>query len=254
MSRSRRYSSVYKNSYRTKRGNSRLLKKQEKEVRKQTFFFIFLAIALLLLFIFVIVPNLIRLFFNFLDKDTGIEIDDGLPPQVPILFEAPPEATYSAQLKLKGYADPASRVVFVLNGSQVEEETVGEEGEFGKQLLLEKGDNQLTLYAVNESGTESLQSKTYQIVYDNEPPNISVIEPKQDSVIELKKNRNTQIVGEAEPSSRVYINDRLILVDENGQFSSSFYLDEGDNILKFVAVDQAGNQSELEVKVRFINN
>jgi hypothetical protein len=129
MSRSRRYSSVYKNSYRGNRGNSRLLKKQEKEMRKQTFFFISLSIVLLLLFIFVIVPNLILLFFNFFDNDSGTEINNDLPPQAPILFQTPPEATFSAQLKLEGYADPDSRVIFVLNGNQVEEERVGQEGE-----------------------------------------------------------------------------------------------------------------------------
>lgn len=254
MSSSRRYSSVYKTSSRSNRGNSRLLKKQEKEMRKQTFFFIFLAIVLLLLFIFVIMPNLIKLFFNFIDNDSGTNINNDLPPQAPVLFEAPPEATFSAQLKLQGYADPDSRVVFILNGQQVEEELVGEKGEFNKQLQLEKGDNKLTLYAVNELGTESLQSKTYQLVYDDEPPVITLIEPKPDSTIELKRNRNTSVVGETEPSSRVYLNDLLILADENGQFTSTYYLEEGDNLLRFVAVDRAGNQSELEIKVKFLNN
>lgn len=99
-----------------------------------------------------------------------------------------------------------------------------------------------------------MQSKTYQLVYDDEPPVITLIEPKPDSTIELKRNRNTSVVGETEASSRVYLNDLLILADENGQFTSTYYLEEGDNLLRFVAVDRAGNQSELEIKVKFLNN
>jgi len=237
-----------------RKGNSRLLKKQEKEMRKQTIFFIFLSIALLLFFIFIIIPNLVKLFFNFFDNDQLINVEDDFPPTAPILFEAPPEATFSAQIKLEGYADPKSQVVFILNGEQIEEKKVGEEGEFSQEIALDKGDNQLTIYAVNDLGNESLQSKSYQIIYDDEPPMINVTEPKPDSVIELKRNRNTRISGETEPLSRVYLNDRLILVDEDGQFSSSYYLNEGENVLKFVVIDRAGNQGELEIKVEFLNN
>jgi hypothetical protein len=254
MPRSRRYSAVYKNKSRSKKGSSRLLKKQEKEMRKQTIFFIVLSIALLLFFIFIIVPNLIRLFFNFFDNDVVFDVQDDLPPQVPVLSSPPSEATFSAQLSLEGFADPESKIIFVLNGEQVEEKQVNEAGEFDQEISLEKGDNQLTIYAINEAGTESLQNRTYQVIYDDEPPIITIIEPEPDSVIELKRNRSTQVTGETEPLSRVYLNDRLVLVDEEGQFSTSYYLDEGENILKFLAIDKAGNQSELEIKVEFLNN
>ncbi|MFA6814426.1 MAG: hypothetical protein WCR60_02680 [Patescibacteria group bacterium] len=254
MSRSRRYSSVYKTNRRSKRGSSRLLKKQEQEVRKQTFFFIFLSIALLLLFIFIIVPNLIRLFFNFLDKDQAINLEDDLPPAAAILFEAPPDATFSAQIKLDGYADPDSKVIFVLNGNQVEEREVSEEGKFSQTISLDQGDNQLSIYTVNKLGTESLQSKTYEIIFDDESPIITLIEPEPDSVVELKRNRDILVSGETEPLSRVYLNDHLILVDGEGQFSTTHHLNEGENILRFIAIDRAGNQSELEIKVEFLNN
>ena len=31
-------------------------------------------------------------------------------------------------------------------------------------------------------------------------------------------------------------------------------INEGENVLRFVAIDQAGNQGELEIKVKFLNN
>jgi len=141
-----------------------------------------------------------------------------------------------------------------LNGNQVNEAIVNEDGQFNQLVQLNEGDNQLAIYAVNKSGTESLQTKTYQVIFDDEPPIINIIEPTPDSVIELKRNRSTTIIGETEPLSKVYLNERLILVGEDGQFSSSYYLDEGENNLKFLVIDRAGNQSELEIKVKFLNN
>ncbi|NMA29820.1 MAG: hypothetical protein GX943_02040, partial [Candidatus Pacebacteria bacterium] len=66
--------------------------------------------------------------------------------------------------------------------------------------------------------------------------------------------RDILVSGETEPLSRVYLNDHLILVDGEGQFSTTHHLNEGENILRFIAIDRAGNQSELEIKVEFLNN
>jgi len=228
-----------------------LIKKEEKKMRQQTLLYIFFGLVLMALFIFLIVPNLIRLFFAILGDDTQLDIGDDVPPQVPILATAPPEATFSAKLNLAGFAEPESTVIFVLNGVELNQTEVNEEGEFEEDLALESGDNELTLYGLDQAGNESLQSKSYQVVLDQEAPGLEVIKPEADSLIELKKNRNTAIEGVTEPLAKVYLNERLILADSEGNFSSTYYLDEGDNELKFVAIDQAGNQTELEIKVEF---
>ncbi len=61
------------------------------------------------------------------------------------------------------------------------------------------------------------------------------------------------IIGTAEENAKVniYVNDKLIAsvdVDKNGKWSYGFKgneLIEGDNNIKVVAVDKAGNQSEI---------
>lgn len=249
MSTAQRYSSIYQRKQH--KGSSRLLKKEEKKMRQQTFLYVFLGLVLLVLFIFIIVPNLIKFFFAIFDQESPFEIKDDVPPQVPVLSATPPEATFSAELNLAGFAEAESTVIFVLNGSELKQAQVDEIGQFAEAINLEKGDNELTLYGLDEAGNESLQSKSYQIVFDDEAPFINLITPEPDSVIELKKNRTTPISGETEPGAKVYLNDRLILADGEGKFSSTFYLNEGENTLQFKAIDRAGNQSELAVKVEF---
>ena len=167
------------------------------------------------------------------------------------MSSTPPEATFSAQLDLTGFAEADSTVVFVLNGQELNQTQADESGQFSEALSLPDGDNELTLYGLDQAGNESLQSKTYHIALDREIPEIEIIQPEADSKIEFKKNRNTTIEGQTEANARVYLNDRLILADSEGHFQSTYYLDEGENQLHFVVTDQAGNQNELTMKVDF---
>jgi uncharacterized protein YfaP (DUF2135 family) len=252
MPRSRRYSSVYsRKSSKKGKGASRLAKKEQEQIQKQTVKYIFFGIVILLVFIFLLVPNIIKIFFNMTDQETLFEEKDEVPPQVPILSANPPEATYSATLNLKGYAEAGSKVVFVVNGQEIADIDVSEEGEFEHDLALDEGENEILLYGIDEAGNESLKTKSYFLTQDNEAPSITVESPEDGASIELKKNRQTEIVGSTEIGSKLYLNDRLVLVDSEGNFKTSYYLAEGENKLQFRAVDKAGNQSEKEITVKF---
>ena len=250
MSSSGKYSSIYQRKN-TKRGSSRLAKKEQKQIQRQTFYYILLGIVILLVFIFFLVPNIIKIFFNVIDQDSPFEVTDDVPPQVPILSSNPPEATYSASLKLAGYAEAKSKVIFVLNGEEVAEVEVSEEGQFDHDLDLKEGENEILLYGLDEAGNESLKTRSYFLTQDTEAPFIDIEKPEDGASIELKKNRSTQITGSTEPDVKMYLNDRLVLVNSDGEFSTTYYLAEGENKLHFKAVDKAGNSTEKEITVNF---
>lgn len=233
------------------RGTSRLVKKEGKQLSKQAFKLIFFGTALLLLFIFVIMPNIIRLFFTVVDGGQLTDEADQIPPQTPILAAAPPEATASATLNFSGYAEPQSKVVFVLNSSINAEVEVAEDGQFSHELALREGVNELTLYGVDAAGNESLKTRSYQIERDTEAPQLEISEPTDGQKIELKKNQTLTVKGQTEVGARVTLNERLLNTNENGEFSGSFYLAEGNNELTFVSVDRAGNRSEKKLSVEF---
>ncbi len=245
---SRRYSSIYdKKTLAT----SRLAKREKSQIEKQTFSYIFFGIVILLFFIFFLVPNLIKLFFAVIDKESPFVEKDTVPPQVPILSANPVEATYSATLNLKGFAEPKSKIVFLLNAAKSAEVQAGEDGQFEYELSLADGANELSLFGVDEAGNESLKTKTYLIAKDSEAPSLEVEEPKDGSVIELKKNRTTLIKGKTEPFAKIMMNDRLLLADKDGNFSTNYYLAEGKNELKFIVTDKATNKTERTIEVEF---
>lgn len=249
---SKNYSSLHQHKNDKKSfASSRLVKREEKKLKKQTFYYLFFGIVILLLFIFLIVPNLIKLFFAVIDKDSPFVEKDTTPPQVPIFSNAPVEATFSASLNLRGFAEPKSKVVFLLDSVKTAEIQAAENGQFEHELVLADGPNELLIFGIDESGNESLKTKSYLIARDSEAPILEIEEPKDGSVIELKKNRTTTIKGKTESEAKIMINDRLVLADKEGNFSSNYYLAEGKNELKFVVTDKATNKTERTIEVEF---
>lgn len=251
---SKRYSALYHQKHdktTTHMASSRLVKKEKKDLQQQTWRYLLLGVVLLLVFIFIIVPNLIRLFFAFIDKDTQLVETDTVPPQVPVLASTPVEATFSATLNLTGFAEAESMVVFLLNSVKSAEVKAAADGTFSHELVLEDGVNELAIFGIDAAGNESLKTRSYQIVQDSEAPTLEIEEPKDGSVIELSKNRTTTIKGKTEPEARLLINDRLVLADKEGNFSTNYYLAEGKNELKFIVTDKATNQTERVIEVEF---
>jgi hypothetical protein len=252
MFKSRNYSSIYQ-SKNDKKGlaSSRLAKKEKSKIEKQTFYYLFFGIVILLLFIFLIMPNLIRLFFAVIDKESPFVEKDTVPPQVPILSSNPVEATYSASLNLRGFAESKSKVVFLVDSVNTAEIQVADDGQFEHELALAEGKNEIAIYGIDEAGNESLKTKTYLVERDSQAPNLDIEEPKDGSVIELKKNRTVTIKGKTEAEAKVMINDRLVLADKDGNFSSNYYLAEGKNELNFIVTDKATNKTERKIEVEF---
>lgn len=249
---SKKYSSVYQSKYDKRHlASSRLVKKEKKQLQRQTWLYLLFGVALLLLFVLVLVPNLIRLFFAIIDRESPFVETDTVPPQVPVLSSTPVEATFSASLNLTGFAEADSTVVFVLNSSKAAEVTAAEDGSFSYELALADGLNELSIFGVDAAGNESLKTRTYQIVRDDEAPFLELSEPKDGAVIELEKNRTLSIQGSTEPEARLLINDRLVLADKEGNFSSNYYLAEGKNQLLFIITDKAGNRTERQIEVEF---
>ena len=184
-------------------------------------------------------------------KDSPFVEKDTVPPQVPTLSSNPVEATFSASLNLHGFAEPKSKVVFLINSAKAAEVTVAEDGQFEHELTLSEGTNELLIFGVDDAGNESLKTHSYIITLDNTAPSLEIEQPKDGSVIELKKNRTTTIKGKTEPEAKILINDRLVLADKEGNFFTNYYLNEGKNELKFVVTDKATNKTERKIEVEF---
>lgn len=59
------------------------------------------------------------------------------------------------------------------------------------------------------------------------------------------------IQGMTEPSVDVSVNEKDMISDAKGYFSTSYNLDEGDNYIIVVAVDKDGNEAERELNITY---
>jgi hypothetical protein len=230
--------------------SSRLLQHEQRRLLKQTVLYVVGGIVILILFVAVLMPAAIRLFFKAIDGNKTPGLTDTLPPQVPVL-SLPYQATNSATIALTGFGEANSKVSLVVNSSPVATVDVGGDGQFKQDLRLEKGDNDLVVYGTDAAGNESAQSAPYHVFMDDEPLKIDISEPTSPAQVVGKKNQQLLIKGKTKPNTKVYVNDRLNTVKEDGSFEILQPLAEGDNTLKVRGVDKAGNTVELELQVNF---
>lgn len=234
----------------TSRVTSRLAKRKQKKMLGQTVFFLLMALVLGIVFVVFILPSSVNLLFSFLDSGEVTLVDDSLPPQIPIV-SAPTAASKDQKIEITGFAQVESEVVLLLNANEFAREIVNEDGKFAIFVNLENGKNLISLYAISDKGKESELSKEYEVIYDAENPEIKISSPEAAAVIEGRDNQTIEILGKTEPGAKLYVNDRLAFANSEGEFKSSYRLEEGENKILIKVIDKAGNEGETELIVNF---
>jgi len=227
---------------------SRLIKNERNKMLRQIFVFSGLAVILTAIFIFVILPLFIR-FINAVLSTNPIAEDETVLLQPPVLA-APVEATNSAQLKINGFDSVGHEVVIVLNGGEAGKVSAKEDGSFEAKVNLTEGENSITSYAIDEKDNESKTGQSYLVILDTEKPSLTVAEPL-DSVTIASKDKLVTVAGTTEPTARIFVNDRIIFPNAEGDFSTRVNLNDGTNEVTVKATDDAGNTTEIKLTVNY---
>lgn len=176
--------------------------------------------------------------------------EDNIPPSTP-LFSSVPEATNSKTITLSGIAEPGSTVKLYLNGPEKATTTTNNEGLFTfADIDITEGTNTLFAKATDQDGNESKKSKVYTIEFDNEKPEITITSPSHNDEIE-NSNRRILIEGEVSEEATVTINGKYAIVKPNNTFELLLGVDEGDVGITVKAIDEAGNESEKSITVKY---
>jgi len=229
---------------------SRLARNEQKKAVRQTVLYFVLAVAAIGLFVLVVVPNFLKFIANRGASDPSFNLTDEIPPQVPVL-SAPPDATFSATVDIKGFAENDSQVVILVNGAEETRVSAAGDGTFTAAIPLTPGENSLTVYSIDSNQNESNISKSYVIQYDNEVPKLEISEPTANQQFEQQKNQAITIQGLTDPNARVSVNGRLAFATSDGTFSATYQLQEGENILIIEASDKAGNKAQQSLTVSY---
>ncbi len=230
---------------------SRISKFQQQKIVKQSIILLVFTCIVIAVFVLVLLPAVIRI-VDSLGKRTLVrtENEEVIPPQSPILFPTP-DATNSAEISLSGFAQSDTTVTLYNNGVRVQEVTPDGDGQFVFQFItLTEGDNDLHVVSRTNKTSEA-KSKQHLIVLDTKPPTLTITSPTDKSTITRRREQSITISGSTDPKTRVYLQDKLLFTNNQGGFNGQYQLGDGDNVLKFKAIDAAGNMTESSLTIYF---
>lgn len=154
-------------------------------------------------------------------------------------LDALPSYTNSETITIKGWAQTGSEVKIVLNNEKDFVTVTDASGRFEYlDLTLSEGNN--SVYAVTLlDDAESRPSDTQTIVLDTIKPSLTA------TVTEPTESGEVTVTGQSENESDVFINNFRVILLNDGSFSDTVQLKEGENTIEIRSEDQAGNQEKI---------
>jgi hypothetical protein len=236
-----------------RRQKTRLQKNKERESLRQAVTYLTLIFVLLYLMIKFGLPALIKMagfIGSIRSSSEKIERQDTLPPLPPRIFPLP-EATPSAQLDINGFAEPGATVQLYLRGISIKETVADNDGNFSfKKVNLRNGENEVYALARDSQGNKSQPSESWIVTVDNEAPKLNLTQP-EDGQRFFDTDNPIIVAGLTEPRATLLINDRVLIIDDSGEFKTKLWLNEGDNQIEVVAKDAAGNETREALIVNY---
>lgn len=232
---------------------SRLQRKREKDSLRQAFKYLLLVFGLLFLLIKYGLPGLIKMATFLGDINSSkqpIEKQESSPILAPRLNPLP-LATTSAEINISGFSQSGSTVKLFLRGINIEETITDANGEFSfKSVHLKDGENEIYTEANDNQGKESGPSTTYTVTLDSEAPKLEIGQPQDDQRF-FDKDSPIIVSGNTEAGTDLTINNRFVLVKDDGTFTTTQSLSPGDNQIEVVVHDDAGNETKKSLKVNY---
>lgn len=170
------------------------------------------------------------------------------PP--PPTLDPLPEATNSAQIAVSGLSQPNYLVEVYLNQREAGRITSQSDGSFKNILTLSEGENEIYALAIDQEGNSSEPSGKIVVIYQTTPPDLEVTQPK-DKENFISESNKIEVVGKTNPEASIWVNDHLVVVDKDGNFKYPLSLSLGENTIKVIAKDKAGNQTERVLTVSY---
>lgn len=238
-----------------KRYQSRLLNKEEaRTTRNILLYFVLIAVLIGGLF-FAGVPILVKIasFFSDINSSSSPTGELDTTPPVTPRFNLPPDAVNVSPITINGFTEGGAKIIIYLNDSEYKQVVAGEDGSFSAdKISLNEGVNTLYVMAVDSAGNKSAPSAKIQITYDKVAPTIEISEPNNNSTFNGSSKKKLTIKGVTDPLAQLKINGTSEFLTPEGNFTSIYNLNEGENIIKIEAIDPAGNKTEKELKITFV--
>lgn len=174
-------------------------------------------------------------------QDNSIQF---IPPPI---IDPLSSATNSANIIISGNSSPNQIVNLYINSSLIDKVQAKSDGSFTFTESLIPGENSIKANVAVDNKTSDF-SDTQTVVFKSALPSLTVDSPSDGQVFSKDQNA-MQVKGKTDSDVKVTVNDLWVIVDENNNFSYNLPLKNGENPIKVVAIDQAGNKKEIDLKV-----
>lgn len=231
---------------------SRLSKRLEKQSIKNLFLSILGIIIIVVLLIKFGVPLLVNfsLFISGDRNDQNSQVNKKASFVPAPILSTRDVATNSAQVRIDGSSLSNQTIVLYVNGSLGDKVPTSNNGRFSSIITLIPEENIIKARAITSDGAESDLSERLIIIFKNKAPTLEIILPSDGQ--SFSKDQNTvEVKGKTDPQVRVTVNSFWAIIDEDNNFSYTLTLKDGENEIKIIADDQAGNKTEKTIRVTY---
>ena len=226
---------------------SRLSKRLEQKTKRNLLLSV-LGIILILLLVFKFgLPALINLSLWLSGSKSEEQLENKNPSFIaPPILNSFPIATSSADITISGISSKDQAIKLYINDNLVDETKTKEDGTFSFKKELAVGENTIKAKTMVKD-KESEFSKPIIIVFKSAPPSLSLNSPT-DAQSFSKDQNLVEVKGTTDSDVRVTVNGFWAITDDSGEFSYRLLLQNGENKVKIIATDMAGNKTEKEIK------
>jgi flagellar hook assembly protein FlgD len=163
------------------------------------------------------------------------------PPAIKI--DSPAEGAWTNQklLTVSGQVDPGTTVRV-----NSQDAAPGPDGRFHVDIVLDEGANSIAVQATDPVGNAARLEQ--RVTLDTRPPAVQIDSLSDNTTVH---EAQTHVYGRTDPGVKLTIQGRALTVDQQGRFDAPVDLVVGDNTIHIEALDQAGNVTALDRKVRY---
>ena len=160
-----------------------------------------------------------------------------------------PQATSSANIIISGVASENQTIDLYINDDLIDKTKTKEDGRFSFDTIVKPGENIIKTKAVVKN-KESEFSQPLTVSFKSAPPSLTLSSPSDGQ--SFSKDQNTvDVNGATDTDVKITVNGFWAITDNDGSFSYILPLQNGENKIKIIATDIAGNKTEKEIKVTY---
>lgn len=232
--------------------SSRIRRYQDSKLQKQAFLAIAGSIAILV-FLGLFGIKLLEGFSILLDKlhPSTTTNTSSQAIVLPPVLDPLPEATNSADLTISGKGQADLTAIVYADDTEYKKIKVEKDGSFTLPYTAQTDDKHtFSAKLTDDKGNLSDLSNIIFITVKRTKPTLEVTAPNDGTTV-YGDPGSVVISGKTDPDNTVTVNDRFVLVKDDGSFSYTAALTQGDNSFHIVAKDIAGNIISLDRKVKY---